>query len=129
MNKQFTSHLTVSLDIRNVLEESNDNGENQHETHGEDQWPCEHDAAATQHLLHVEVEAQLHHDGPVHTTQLNPVQIVELLPWDLVLSSKDGLVRTVLLSCSADNLLWASLHGTRLKPRCKYKQLAPCDRG
>lgn len=70
MNKQFTSHLTVSLDIRNVLEESNDNGENQHEAHGEDQWPCEHDAAATQHLLHVEVEAQLHHDGPVHTTQL-----------------------------------------------------------
>lgn len=63
------ANLAVSLDIWDVFEERNDNGEDQHEADRKQQGPGQSNAGATQCLLHVKVKAQLHHNGPVYVTQ------------------------------------------------------------
>ena len=52
----YEVHLAVPLDIRDVLEESNHNREDEHEAHGKDKRPGECYSAALQDSLHVEVE-------------------------------------------------------------------------
>lgn len=63
------ANLAVSLDVWDIFEEGNDNGEDQHEADSEEQGPRQRNAAAAQRLLHVKVKAQLHHDSPVQVTQ------------------------------------------------------------
>lgn len=58
------SHLQIPLDVRNVLEQGDDDGHGQHEADGKRQRPRQSVAGDAQSLLHVEVEPQLHHDGP-----------------------------------------------------------------
>ena len=64
------SDLAIASNIRDVLEESYDNREEEHEADGEDQWPREHQSTVTQALLHVKVKAELDHDCPAERAQI-----------------------------------------------------------